>query len=125
MRPVRRTVFGGTRRMPSFPVLRSLEAFLLSGFALVSQPKPVPRNFIRGTKLNFASGPMEMALASGNRVESITGNTASGNYFSALGLRPALGRLFTSADEEGHAPVAVLSYGFWKRAFARPENATG
>jgi hypothetical protein len=37
--------------MPSFPVLRSLEAFLLSGFALVSQPKPVPRNFIRGTKL--------------------------------------------------------------------------
>jgi hypothetical protein len=73
----------------------------------------------------FASGPMEMALASGNRVESITGNTASGNYFSALGLRPALGRLFTSADEEGHAPVAVLSYGFWKRAFAGREDVIG
>jgi hypothetical protein len=27
------------------PVLRSLEAFLLSGFALVSQPKPVPHFF--------------------------------------------------------------------------------
>jgi hypothetical protein len=49
MRPVRQTVSGGTRRMPSFPVLRSLEAFLLSGFALVSQPKPVPH--FCGTKL--------------------------------------------------------------------------
>ena len=73
----------------------------------------------------FASGPMEMALASGNRVESITGNIASGNYFSTLGLRPALGRLFTSADEEGHASVAVLSYGFWKRAFAGREDVIG
>jgi hypothetical protein len=51
----------------------------------------------------FLAGPMEMALASGNRVESITGNLASGNCFQALGLRPARGRLLTSADDEGYA----------------------
>jgi hypothetical protein len=68
---------------------------------------------------------MEMALASGNGVESITGNTASGNYFSALGLRAALGHLFTSSDEERHAPVAVLSHGFWRRAFAGRRDVIG
>ena len=73
----------------------------------------------------FASEPWEMALASGNRVESITGNTVSGNYFSALGLTPALGRLFTAADEEGHAPLAVLSHGFWRRAFASRKDVIG
>lgn len=73
----------------------------------------------------FASWPMEMAFASGNRVESITGNTISGNYFSALGLTPALGRLFTTADEEHDAPLAVLSYGFWRRAFAGREDVVG
>jgi hypothetical protein len=39
----------------------------------------------------FASWPMEMAFTSGKRVESITGNTVSGNYFFALGLTPVLG----------------------------------
>jgi putative ABC transport system permease protein len=73
----------------------------------------------------IASWPVEMALRWGTRVESITGNTVSGNYFSALGLTPAVGRLFTAADEERCAPVAVLSYGFWKRAFARREDVIG
>ena len=73
----------------------------------------------------LASWEVELALSWGNRVESITGNTISGNYFSALGLTPALGRLFTVADEERGAPVAVLSYGFWKRAFGGREDAIG
>jgi hypothetical protein len=68
---------------------------------------------------------MEMAFASGNRVESITGNTVSGNYFFALGLTPVLGRVFTTADEEHDARIAVLSYGFWRRAFAGREDAVG
>lgn len=68
---------------------------------------------------------MEMAFASGNRVESITGNIVSGNYFSVLQLTPALGRLFTTADEERDAPFAVLSYGFWRRAFAGREDVVG
>jgi len=42
MGPVRRAVFGGTRRMPSFPVLPESGGFFLksSGSALVSQLKP-------------------------------------------------------------------------------------
>ena len=73
----------------------------------------------------FASCPVEMALRWGNRVESTTGNTVSGNYFSSLGLSPALGRLFTTVDQERHAPVAVLSHAFWRRAFAGREDVIG
>ena len=39
----------------------------------------------------------------------------SGNYFSVLGVRPALGRLLTPADDgaPGANPMAVLSYRYW------------
>jgi putative ABC transport system permease protein len=38
-----------------------------------------------------------------------------GNYFSVLGVRPALGRLLTPADDgaPGGNPAAVLSYRYW------------
>ncbi|MGA7415952.1 MAG: ABC transporter permease, partial [Bryobacteraceae bacterium] len=65
----------------------------------------------------FASWQMEMALGADSRLESITGETASGNYFTALGLKASRGRLLTNDDEQHGAAVAVLSYGFWQRAF--------
>lgn len=41
----------------------------------------------------------------------------SGNYFEVLGLKPALGRLFTSEDDKtpGAHQVVVLTHGFWTR----------
>jgi len=66
----------------------------------------------------IASSSSEVAMAAGGQVEDITANAVSGNYFSALGLRAALGRLLTPADEDREAPTAVLSYGFWKQSFA-------
>jgi hypothetical protein len=46
------------------------------------------------------------------------GEVVSGDYFRVLGVRPALGRFF-GPEEDGPAaaPVAVLSHGFWRRAF--------
>ncbi len=47
------------------------------------------------------------------------GALVSGSYFDVLGLRPALGRLLTPADDEkvGANFVAVLSYRFWENRF--------
>ena len=73
----------------------------------------------------FASYAVDMAFSWGKRMENVTGNTVSGNYFAALGLVPARGRLLTTDDEERRAPVAVLSHAFWKRAFAGREDAIG
>jgi len=51
----------------------------------------------------------------------------SGNYFGVLGVSPALGRVFNSADNltPGAHPCVVLSYGFWKRRFAGDTGVIG
>src|ERR1700722_18704995 len=43
----------------------------------------------------------------------------SGNYFSALGVNPALGRVLGTNDDAapGGRPAAVISYACWKRTF--------
>ena len=51
----------------------------------------------------------------------------SGNYFSALGLRPALGR-FPLDDETavpGGAPLAVISYDYWQRRYQGATDVLG
>jgi predicted permease len=53
--------------------------------------------------------------------------TASGGYFSALGVPALLGRTFTAEDDKapGGRAVAVISYGFWRRRFAENPSALG
>ena len=52
----------------------------------------------------------------------------SGNYFSMLGVKPAVGRLFNSRDDDqaymGH-PVVVLSYPYWTNRFNRDPGVVG
>jgi predicted permease len=56
----------------------------------------------------------------GETANQIRGDLVTGNYFSVLGVKPALGRLITPDDDRtpGEHPVAVLGHGFWQRAFA-------
>ena len=51
----------------------------------------------------------------------------SGNYFSMLGVQPALGRLFTNADDaaDGANPLAILSFDFWRTQLAADPNIIG
>jgi predicted permease len=50
--------------------------------------------------------------------EVILAQDASWNLFSTLGVRPALGRVFTDADDRPEASAtAVLTWGFWKRRY--------
>ena len=53
-----------------------------------------------------------------NQTERLDAEMVSGNYFSMLGVRPAVGRVFNSQEDDqvyqGH-PVVVLSYGYWEQ----------
>ena len=61
----------------------------------------------------------------GELPESAEGEEVSGNYFSGLSVPIERGRGFTRADETTHAAVAVLSYDYWTRSFARDPNIVG
>jgi putative ABC transport system permease protein len=61
------------------------------------------------------------------RVERSSGLLVSDNYFTALGLTPALGR-FLRPDEvqkPGTAPVVVISYDYWRTRFAASPSVLG
>lgn len=59
--------------------------------------------------------------------ERITGELVSGNYFSVLGVNPAIGRLIASEDvqSDDQSPVAVLSYRIWRRVFGADPQIAG
>ena len=61
---------------------------------------------------------------SGERVRSQAAYI-SGNLFQTLGASPAAGRAISSEDERTRAPVAVISYGFWRRWFGGASNVIG
>jgi putative ABC transport system permease protein len=74
----------------------------------------------------FAWSSTQFDLARGGTVHEVNGMFASGDYFSTLGVRPALGRLITPADDKRGCPgVAVLSYGFWQDHFGGAQSAVG
>ena len=73
-----------------------------------------------------AVGNVSFNLAGILQPESITGEAVSSNFLSMMGIRPALGRDFTAAeDKPGVVPVVLLSYPLWQSHFAGDVNALG
>jgi predicted permease len=62
-----------------------------------------------------------------NQAENESSEVVTGNYFQMLGLRPALGRLFTMQDDtaKNANPVLVLGYNYWKTRFGASRDAVG
>jgi predicted permease len=75
----------------------------------------------------FAWSPGRFNLAQGGEVRNAAGLWVSGQFFSVLGIRPVLGRLLTSADDQRGCgvPGAVISYPFWQREFGGNPAAVG
>jgi predicted permease len=66
-------------------------------------------------------------LSTGEQPTPTAVELVSGTYFSVLGVRPALGRLFTIEDDQtpGASPVVVLAYDFWKNQFGGAQDILG
>jgi predicted permease len=66
--------------------------------------------------------------ASGSEIqETAEAQLVSGNFFSALEVKPQLGRTFAPDEDQpplGHS-VAILSDGYWKRRFAQDPQVIG
>jgi predicted permease len=67
------------------------------------------------------------SLRLGDQARTVSGLATSGNYFEVLGVRPALGRFYTAAQDSpgGAEPVAVVSHDFWRRTLGGDARAIG
>jgi predicted permease len=70
--------------------------------------------------------PLSISVA--NQTERVMGELVSGNYFQALGVGPALGRVFTPEQDDrvykGH-PAVVLSHQYWVARFNADPGVLG
>jgi predicted permease len=102
-RPGGRTVspVGGLNAIFSYPLFRDLEQFQNTGLRLAAH-----REFTAN-------------LAYRGQTSEVSGTFVSGWYFPALGITPALGRLFGPEDDRvpGGHPLVVLSYDYWNTRF--------
>jgi macrolide transport system ATP-binding/permease protein len=71
--------------------------------------------------------PRALTLNEAGQAERIQGMLVSGNYFTALRVRPVLGRGFLPGEDKtrGSHPVVVLGYGLWQRRFAADPALVG
>ncbi len=74
----------------------------------------------------FAWSPQDFDLSDTGESRRIRGIYASGSYFTTLGVRPAMGRLFDSGDDRrGCNGAVVLGHSFWQRYYGGTERAVG
>jgi predicted permease len=68
----------------------------------------------------------EGAVSEG-KPEVVWGELVSGNFLSALGVRPVIGRDFLPEEDQtpGKYPVMIITYSLWNRMFARDPNVVG
>src|SRR5918992_954878 len=97
-------------RMHSYPIYQDL------------QKRAEPLAEVLSRRLVAASVSID------NRTERVQAEMVSGNYFTMLGVKPALGRVFNSQEDDqvyqGH-PVVVLGYDYWVNRFARDPGVVG
>src|SRR5258707_1173622 len=74
-----------------------------------------------------ASQMVAFNVGESGQTERTHGQLVSGNYFSALGLKPAAGRFIQpqEAEQPGTEPVVVISYDYWQTRFRGAPEAVG
>jgi predicted permease len=86
----------------------------------ISVTAPEIQQYIRGTTSFSALGGYQGAgyeLSGRGEPASINATRMTAGVFPALGVGPALGRVFTQQEDTGHQQVAVLSYKTWQSRF--------
>ncbi|HVA64521.1 MAG TPA: ABC transporter permease [Terriglobales bacterium] len=82
---------------------------------------------LAGMALYTPATQATVAVNSNAEPQSWTGQLVSANYFSVLGIAPALGRWFTPQEGAvtGSGAVVVLSYAGWQRFFGAEPGVIG
>jgi MacB-like periplasmic core domain len=82
-------------------------------------------NHVFSSLFAFAQAGRLNAVVHGQALLEI-GEYVSSGYFAGLGVKPAIGRLVSQADDQpGAAAVVVISYAFWQGQFGGSPHAVG
>jgi len=107
---------------PGVPNLDRLGRIYATSPALGVERAPVALNDFEttlSTVTSFAAiGAYQqrtVTIGSGADARTVNAGYASPAFFGAVGVPPARGRLFTSADLDATHPVAIVSDGLWRR----------
>ena len=99
----------GSWNLMSYPICRDLDA---------------QKQFFEGV---FCRALTDVNLSTGGDYHPAMAEIVSGNYFSLLGVRPALGRVLIQQDDgvANANPVVVISYDFWKTQLGGAADVLG
>jgi predicted permease len=67
------------------------------------------------------------SISTGDQPRRLMGQIVSANYFTTLGVQPAVGRFFIPAEDEGRGahPVVVLAHSTWREMFGAEPGVIG
>ena len=133
------TVFGWIHTVLLRPIagvtapheLAALEAVSPLGYRTGSHPHPTFRDFQR--EMTLVSGVAAVHTAFFNIGEfdqsrRVIGEVVSANLFAVAGVKPLVGRLFTTEedrDDREAFPIAVISHRLWRTHFNSDPNIPG
>lgn len=71
-------------------------------------------------------GDWEFTVLADDEPHRAVGGLVTSNYFTVLGMRPAIGRLLDQADDmQGAEPVMLMTDAYWDRVFRRDPSVVG
>jgi len=75
----------------------------------------------------FVWSPGSFNLSPSGEARFASGLLVSGEFFNTLGVRPILGRVLTSSDDDRRCNSlgAVISYGFWQKEYGGDPSVVG
>lgn len=79
------------------------------------------------TRQDMSAAMNPVGAVRDGKPQVVWGQLVSGNFFSMLGVRPALGRTFFPEEDQtpGKYPVLLISYSLWQRTFAGDPGIIG
>ena len=84
------------------------------------------RDSVRSFESLGAYSRGRLAMTGEGQAELVEAGIVTASLFDVLRLRPALGRLFTAADDQpGVAPVGVLAHEYWTQRFGADPAVVG
>ena len=67
----------------------------------------------------------QASLAGDGFAEQLFGKRVTPDFFEVLGVRPIVGRTFTTEEDRSTAQVALISYSLWQRRYGGEKSIIG